>query len=425
MATISSELRGSRIATLDIVRGIAVMGILAMNIIAFAMPEQATFNPLAYGAQRTIDFVAYAFTFIFVEGKMRGLFTFLFGASMLLVIQLAQAKGESAAKVTFSRQFWLLVFGLIHFYLIWWGDILILYALVGMLAWFFRGKTAKSLMRWGIGLVTLQFLILLVGAVGIMAMASAAAVPNPDPELVKAWRAATELIAIPSTEMLRADLATYRGDWLGIVQHTITDKLWWPLIFAGAMGAETLGYMLLGMAALKSGFLTGEWADSRYRKTVLVSLSIALPATALLLAWMFATNFGVVTLSSVSAATVVVRPMMVVAYAGLIILATRRGGWLVDRIAAAGRVAFTNYLGTSLLLTALFYGWGLGLYGSVGRFELYLLAVAAWVVMLAWSKPWLDRFAYGPLEWTWRSLARGRPQPMRKLAGADSSAAGA
>jgi uncharacterized protein len=123
------------------------------------------------------------------------------------------------------------------------------------------------------------------------------------------------------------------------------------------------------------------------------------------------------------AATVPFRPLMVVAYTALIILATRRGGWLVERIADAGRAAFTNYLGTSILMTALFYGWGLGLYGSLGRAELWLVVIAMWAVMLAWSKPWLDRFTYGPFEWAWRSLARWEVQPMRKRLPAGAAAA--
>ena len=182
------------------------MGILAMNIVAFAMPEQAYFNPLAYGPQRAIDFASYAFTFVFIEGKMRGLFSFLFGASMLLVIRLAAAKGESPARVTFARQFWLLVFGMIHFYLIWWGDILIGYALIGMLAWFFRNKAPRSLMRWGIGLIVFQFLFL--GAVAAMTflLSAAVAAPDPDPKLVEAWRSVTAMIAVPTQAVLDADL---------------------------------------------------------------------------------------------------------------------------------------------------------------------------------------------------------------------------
>jgi uncharacterized protein len=106
---------------------------------------------------------------------------------------------------------------------------------------------------------------------------------------------------------------------------------------------------------------------------------------------------------------------MIVATAALIILLTRRGGRLVDRIAAAGRAAFTNYLGTSILMTALFYGWGIGLFGQLSRAELWLVVIAAWILMLLWSKPWLDRYRYGPFEWLWRSLARRSLQPMRKL----------
>src|SRR4028118_575312 len=107
-----------RIATLDIVRGIAVMGILAMNIVAFAMPFQAYMNPLAYGLETSADFVSWVVSFIFIDGKMRGLFSFLFGASMLLVIESAQAGGQSAASIHYRRMFWLLVFGPIHLSLI-------------------------------------------------------------------------------------------------------------------------------------------------------------------------------------------------------------------------------------------------------------------------------------------------------------------
>src|SRR5687767_15691319 len=109
---------GPRIVTLDIVRGIAVMGILAMNIVAFAMPFQAYMNPTAFGEASQGDLASWAFNFVFIDGKMRGLFSFLFGASMLLVIERTEAGGRSAASVHYRRMIWLLVFGLIHFYFI-------------------------------------------------------------------------------------------------------------------------------------------------------------------------------------------------------------------------------------------------------------------------------------------------------------------
>src|SRR3954465_1980574 len=120
-----------RIAALDIVRGFAVMGILAMNIVGFAMPGAAYLNPMAYGTQGPADLASWLFSFILIDGKMRGLFSFLFGASVLLVVERAEAGGRNPAAVHYSRMIWLLVIGLIHFYLIWWGDILSLYASIG------------------------------------------------------------------------------------------------------------------------------------------------------------------------------------------------------------------------------------------------------------------------------------------------------
>ena len=108
-----------------------------------------------------------------------------------------------------------------------------------------------------------------------------------------------------------------------------------------------------------------------------------------------------------------VRPLLILGYAALIIVLARPGGWLTSRIAAAGRTAFSNYIGTSLVCTTLFYGYGVGLFGYLTRAQLYIVVALVWIGMLGWSKPWLDRFRYGPLEWLWRSLARYEWQPMR------------
>ena len=150
-----------RIATLDIVRGVAVMGILAMNIVGFAMPFQAYFNPTALGPISDADLSSWAVSFVLVDGKMRGLFSFLFGASMLLVIEQAEAKGEPAERIHYRRMFWLLAFGLAHLYLIWFGDILAGYALVGMLAFLFRNRPPSELLGWAVGLLVVQLLIFL------------------------------------------------------------------------------------------------------------------------------------------------------------------------------------------------------------------------------------------------------------------------
>jgi uncharacterized protein len=406
---------GQRIATLDIVRGIAVMGILAMNIVAFAMPFGAYANPTAYGSEGAIDFASYAFNFVLIDGKMRGLFSFLFGASMLLVIQKAGAKGENPASVHFRRQIWLLLFGALHFYLIWFGDILFGYALIGMVAWFFRQKDPKALIVWGAVLVLLQFAIMASLATNIRELAQAAAQPGASAETLRSYKEMSLFVRVPSPAELQEQMGLILGPWWDLARNQLTKHTFEPLIFSIMFGPETLAYMLFGMAALKSGYLKGQWSDADYSRAAVRGYAISLPLYLLLVWLIFRNGFSAPALFAYSvAATVLIRPFMIVALAALVILLTREGGWLTQRIAAAGRSAFTNYLGTSIIMTGVFYGWGFGLFGELSRAQLWLVVIAMWLLMLAWSKPWLERFHYGPFEWLWRSLARWELQPMRK-----------
>lgn len=402
-----------RIAALDTVRGIAVMGILAMNILAFAMPFAAYMNPIAYGSAGPADIASWAFSFIFIDGKMRGLFSFLFGASTLLVIERAEASGTSEVSIHYRRMFWLLLFGLAHFYLIWFGDILVAYALCGMFLFLFRYLTPRALIVWGVGLLVVQTLLL--GSFGASALYMSTNVATLDAETAGQWRELERQFGPQVGSFLADNLTLHLGPWQGLVHHRVVEQGANPFIQTLFFGAETLAYMLFGMAALKSGFFRGEWQPARYRKIALVGLAIAVPAYATM-AWLVASHgFDVGWVIAIAfAATVPFRPVMIYAYAALILLLTRNGGALVERIAAAGRAAFTNYLGTSILMTTLFYGYGFGLYGSLSRIQLWIPVVAVWALMLLWSKPWLDRFRYGPFEWLWRSLARWEFQPMRK-----------
>jgi uncharacterized protein len=406
-----------RILTLDIVRGIAVMGILAMNIVAFAMPFAAYMSPYAYGMESRADLLSWLFNFLFFDGKMRGLFSFLFGASMLLVIERAEGSGRPSASVHFRRMAWLLVFGLLHFYLVWFGDILAGYAMAGMAAWFFHTKSPRKLVRIGILFLLIQFALFAAFSLLFYSAEQAALAPGASAEAAKTWRQMSADFAPPTTAALSAKMALFGGGWSGIVHHQITGNAFDPFVGTLIFGWETMGYMLLGMAALKTGFLTGAWEDAAYRRIALFGFGISLPFYGLLAWGLYETKFSVPAIFAFSmAGTVLVRPLAVLAVAALVILLTRSGGALVARIAAAGRAAFTNYLGTSIAMTLLFYGHGFGLYGTLSRVELWLVVLPAWALMLLWSKPWLDRFRYGPLEWLWRSLSRGSLQPMRKAA---------
>jgi uncharacterized protein len=407
----------NRILSLDTVRGVAVMGILLLNIVAFAMPRAAYFNPEAYGGAEGADLAVYLVNFVLFDGRMRGLFSFLFGASMLLVIERAQAKGESAARVHYARMVWLLLFGLAHLWLVWWGDILNLYALVGMIAFACRRMRVQRLVALGVVLILIQFALmgLLVASIADAQVRLASADPTVARAAARSLADFNSGFGVPSQQALTAELAQHRGSWWSIVEHRWLKDRWSPLQSLLFVGWETLGYMLLGMAAFRSGLLTGAWDRTRYRKWLLIGFGIGLPAYLAMATWLVATKFSLFTVAVCGMlVSTLFRPLMIMGWACLILLMMRPGGPLTTRIAAAGRMAFTNYLATTLICTTLFYGYGFGWFGHLSRWQLYPVVALICAGMLLWSKPWLDRFAYGPLEWLWRSLARGKVQPMRR-----------
>jgi uncharacterized protein len=406
-----------RIVTLDGLRGIAVMGILLMNIIGFALPEGAYFNPLAYGGERAIDRTLWGVNFVLSDGKMRNLFSLLFGASLLLIVERTRAAGGDAARVHFARMATLLLFGLAHLYLLWWGDILTHYALVGCIAFLFVDRPTEALVRMGVALFVAQLAMSAFMLGGLQQMQAAAAAPGATKATVEAWLATRSEIGVPTADRLAATLALYRGPWSGIVHHALVDQGTSPLLLLLVDGFETLGLMLLGMAGLRSGFLTGAWSRGAYVRVMRWGYGIGLTGELALLGVAIFSGYDSLTVfgASITGGTPF-RPLVMAGHAALAILwLTGGSGGLRPRVVAAGRMAFSNYLGTSLVMTALFYGWGFGLYGIVSRAGLYLIVPVVWAVMLLWSPWWLARFRYGPLEWVWRSLARGRVQAMRRV----------
>lgn len=395
------------------------MGILMMNIVAFGMPEAAYSNPLAYGGHGGIDFAVWFANAILIDGKMRGLFSFLFGASTLLVIDRAEAKGESPANVHCARMIWLFLFGMAHLLLLWWGDILNHYALIGALAFFFRKLPPYKLVAMAIVLLGLEFALVLNVGYQIAAQEAAVDAGRASAEVARAYASNRSTLGIPPAAEIARDLAIHRADYVTIFANRLPEALRAPSQAFVFLGAETLAYILLGMAGLRSGLLTGTWSRRAYVRGAAVGFGIGVPVTAAITTIPIRHGFDV---ASIAASTLVwsepIRPLMILGWVCLIVLLIRPGGALTARVAAAGRMAFSNYLGTTMVCTTLFYGYGFGLYGRLSRGELYLVVAAICALMLAWSKPWLARFRYGPMEWLWRSLARWRLQPMRRLANA-------
>ena len=405
----------TRVISLDALRGFAVMGILAMNIVAFAMPFWAYITPLAYGGETEVERGAWLASYIVFDGKMRGFFSLLFGASMMLIIDGANAKGESAAKVHYARMLWLALFGLAHFYFIWFGDILFLYAAVGCLAFLFRNWESRRLIKWAMIIFAIHLVIFGMQFVGLQVMQFFATQPGASADLVKQYK---EVITSPDFDFDTArQLALHRGDYSGIVGEKLA-KWWEPIAAVFQSVGETLPLMMLGMAMKKNGFLTGEWQRADYirwaRKMIIPGLILS---TIVGLMVVMANYDRITSLAAFFIWSAIPRTMLTIGYAAVLMLLIARyaNTGFIARVAAAGRAAFTNYLGTSIVMTTIFYGYGFGLFGYVSRAELWLFVLGAWAVMLLWSKPWLERFQYGPLEWLWRSLARMKLQPMRRV----------
>jgi len=399
----------ARLPSLDIVRGVAVLGILLLNILSFAMPDAAYFNPRGYGGWHGADLVTWAVSFVLFDGKMRGLFSFLFGASTLLVLERAEATGQSAAEVHYRRMAWLLVFGLAHLFLVWHGDILAHYALVGMIAFAMRDMPIARLIVLGVMLSLAGAVLFATIPLGIIQLQAT----NPNAKELQDF---ASMFGVPSAADIARELALHRGGYLPLLLDRLQNDsgaLTGQLIF---FGPETLAYMLFGMAALRSGMLRGTWARGRYLRWLAVCWGIALPCYTLLAWWQWTSGFDIRVVATMMPLTALIRPPMIAGWICLILLLARPGGWLTARLVAAGRMAFTNYLATSLICTTIFYGYGLGWYGHLSRWQLYPVVFTIWAAILTWSSLWLTRYRFGPLEWLWRSLARWAPQPLKKTA---------
>lgn len=413
----STKSSSPRYLELDALRGFAVMGILLMNIVGFSMPEMAYVSPAIYGGTDMPDILVWALSFIFVDGKMRGLFTIMFGASMMLIIERAQQNGENPARVHFSRMAWLAIFGLAHFFFLWAGDILFLYAAVGCIAYFLSGLTAEDLFRRAL-------LIFSIGFIGYSVMFGSLLYQQYQASLPGASAAAIENLAQVLADfgsgpgVIAADIALHQSGFTAIFLDKVQNDLFGPIILLAYNLAETLPLMMIGMALYKNGFFTGQWSATDYRRWGVRLTAIGMVILIAIALGLIHRDFDMLLMLNASYAwTWPSQLLMTIGYAALLIGLIRKGAASssISRVAAVGQAAFTNYLGTSLLMTFLFYGWGLGLYGSVGRTELYLFVAGTWALMLLWSKPWLNHFRYGPLEWLWRSLARAKLQPMRLL----------
>jgi len=402
----------ARIRTLDLIRGVAVLGILAVNITSFAAPDSAGYSPNLPDAGSAADAWAFAFTLLFFEGKMRALFSLLFGASLVLFIERKDARGRDGVGLQVRRLLWLALIGWLHFLLLWDGDILFLYACVGLGALAMRRTPAWQLAAMAVMLFTVWqawgALSWTPSAVREAQVTAGTASP--------ADRAAHDSYIAGKRQDDRRDQRDTLAPWGAEVAARLRERPAYPLQVVLYTWGETLSYMMIGIALLQSGFFALAWPRRRMIGLALGGAGTGLALTALFTAWAMPRGFPELAMH-LGIGYLLGFPHLLTAlgYAALLVLAAPRllKTGLGTRLEAAGRMAFSNYIGTSLLMGALFSGWGFGLFGRYGAAGQWPFVLLAWAIMLAWSKWWLARFRQGPLEWVWRSLTDGRIGPIK------------
>ena len=410
--------------SIDAVRGFAVLGILLMNIVGMGLPSFSYIDPTYAGGSHGADLWTWAVNNVLTDGKMRGLFTILFGASTLLIAQRAEGSRPGPMQTHYRRMFWLFVFGMVHAYLFWWGDILVCYALAGLFLFPFRKVEPKALIGLGAAILVVLLLYNGIDSERLIALHAAAVAPGATPAAIKAWQDASVTVVLPP-ELKAQELAGFGGGFLDALQARARMALFLQLMLNPTdYMPEAIGNMFIGMGLYRLGFFTLGWSNRAYAALIAFGYLIAAPITAWLAYGMWKSGFDPVVLHQLGDWQQATRPFIALAHASVLLLIIRAGviGWVINRLAAAGRMAFSNYLMTSIITTFIFCGFGFGLYGKLSRFELLYVVVGVWAFILIWSAPWLARFHYGPFEWLWRSLVRWEPQPFLKGAVKPASA---
>jgi uncharacterized protein len=416
-----------RFESLDLLRGVAILGILVMNIYAFAMPFAAYFNPYRMGGDEPWNLATWAVTHVFFDQKFMAIFSMLFGAGIVLMMNRAESRGAAFRPVFFRRQVWLLFIGLGHLVLLWFGDILTFYAIVGMLVYVLRRQTARRLIVIACLMLPVPLFLnygfsfyleaLAERAPAIEAIvAEGGELSAEDEAVLDQWEASRQFFA-PTAEDIEREVSAHTGSYGDALRYRVEHSLpslvpALPFFILWRVG----GLMLLGMALMKAGVLTGERTITFYRRLTLTAYGIGLPLT-LFSAWAyFAHDFDAIYGVRWGGIPNYIGSIFVaLGHLGLVLLAVKSGfaPALAARFRAVGRMALTNYLMQSVVMTSVFYGYGLGLYGEVPRFAQMLFVAGLITLQLAASPWWLARFRFGPAEWLWRSLTYGRLQPMR------------
>lgn len=395
-----------RIQSLDVLRGLAILGILAVNAPFFAGPWQGAINPTLPPMHVTPETLwAWFIPHVFFEAKFITLFSLLFGVSLFLVGG-ERSDAEKGANLR-RRLAWMVLFGVIHGALIWFGDILLVYALTGFLVLFARSWSPRMLLIVG----AVIYAVVMGAVVGFGLL-----LPLAPPEQLALQQ---DIAWSPSQDFIARQIADYQA---GGLSSTISNFAVWlnfaPVEIIGTV-PRVAGLMMIGLALYKWGFMSAQapaWLYWTFAAIGAAALAVIFRQAQI----NAALNFDFLHMQSRGTIPNQLLCIFVtLGYASLVLLTVKANAltFITGPLAAAGRMAFSNYIAQSLIMTTIFYGGrGLAQYGEWDRAQIITIVPAIWLLQLAWSPLWLRYFEMGPLEWIWRRLTYARPVPFRRRA---------
>ena len=389
---LQSKSLNNRIHSLDLLRGFAVLGILIMNITNFSQINIAYMNPIIGAGLEGYNQYFHAFNYIFADTRFMSIFSILFGAGVVLFTRNAETKGKRAGILHYKRMFWLLLFGLLHAYFIWAGDILVTYAICGYLIFFLRKKSIRTLLIISIILFIVPLTFNFITYYG-MTM----------DELES-----TFAFFHPTSEQIATEIKIMQGSFLEQMPIRLENAIeFQTLIFLIETFWRTSSLMLLGMILYRKDILSADKSIKYYKKMMLMGFGIGLIISIIGLNQAYDSKWLGAYVMNIGANYKFVSGLfMAIGYIGFVLWCYKKGIFkkLQNRLQATGRMAFTNYIGMSVICTLIFNGHGLGLYGTFDRLQQFLVVVAIWVLILIVSPLVLKKYRFGPLEWLWRKL---------------------
>jgi uncharacterized protein len=418
----------SRINSLDVIRGIALLGILLMNINGMGLPFSYSDPTIAGGADGLNLNVWIANNMLF-EGTMRGLFTLLFGAGVILLTSRLEKSGAgiTTADIYYRRMLWLLVFGLTNVWIFLWnGDILYPYAVFGLMLFPFRNTSVKKLIIMGCVLIGLGILWDISDHQNDLKMQKEGietqnlkeqgnTLTEEQESSLKAWEK-FETKKTPE-EVDKQIEKMHQGYWDVLLEKVKINQTMQTWVTYRYWGWDILSFMLIGMAFFKLRIFHGERTNKFYLLMLIIGYGIGLTVNYFETKLILDSNFDAMAISSTHQTYQIGRLFTTIGHIGLFMLFIKSGilGFLQRALAAVGTMALTNYLSHSIITSIIFYGFGFSMFGKLQRFELYYIVGAIWIFQLIVSPIWLKYFQYGPMEWLWRSLTYGKKQPFRIL----------